>query len=106
VYVTGSTSSSSFPSTANAAQPANAGATDDLSFLAPMPSSPYLRPTAPALFYSTYLGGTDFEEGDSFRLGRFGIAVDNFGDVYVVGQTTSFDFPLTTEPIRRIRSRE
>ncbi len=42
------------------------------------------------------MGGTDFEEGDSIRLDRFDIAVDNFGDVYVVGQTSSFDFPLTT----------
>jgi len=43
----------------------------------------------PALTYSTYLGGSDDDEGN-------GIAVDRSGNVYVVGQTSSVDFPVTS----------
>src|SRR5882724_2761946 len=96
IYVTGSTASSSFPSTPNAAQPANAGATDDPEFPGSDAFVTIFEINGTSLVYSTYLGGTDFEEGDSIRLDRFGIAVDNFGYVYVVGQTSSFDFPVTT----------
>jgi hypothetical protein len=40
----------------------------------------------PALAYSTYLGGNGTDDG-------FGIAVDAAGNAYVVGQTTSTNFP-------------
>ena len=40
----------------------------------------------PVLLYSTYLGGTQFEEGT-------GIAVDSAGNAYVTGFTTSPNFP-------------
>jgi hypothetical protein len=39
-----------------------------------------------ALVYSTYLGGSQFDQG-------FGIAVDSAGSAYVVGLTDSGDFP-------------
>src|SRR2546426_1880233 len=42
----------------------------------------------PTLAYSTYLGGTGFDEG-------FGIAVDSLGQAYVTGVTASLDFPTT-----------
>ena len=45
-----------------------------------------LHPTEAALLYSTYLGGTG---GDSAA----DIAVDSLGAAYVVGNTTSPDFP-------------
>ncbi len=41
----------------------------------------------PTLTYSTYLGGSDYNEGHA-------IAVDGHGAIYVSGQTGSADFPL------------
>jgi hypothetical protein len=46
-----------------------------------------LSPSGNMLLYSTYLGGNGYEEG-------FGIAVDNSGNAYVVGDTDSVDFPV------------
>ncbi|MGH9765525.1 MAG: SBBP repeat-containing protein, partial [Blastocatellia bacterium] len=43
----------------------------------------------PTLIYSTYLGGAGLDEG-------LAIAVDTFGSVYVAGDTTSLDFPLSS----------
>lgn len=43
----------------------------------------------PTLAYSTYLGGNGTDDG-------FGIAVDSSGSAYVVGQTTSTNFPTLT----------
>ncbi len=48
-----------------------------------------LNPTASALLYSTYLGGSG-ANGDSGA----GIAVDSSGSAYVAGMTSSADFPL------------
>jgi uncharacterized repeat protein (TIGR01451 family) len=43
----------------------------------------------PVLVYSSFLGGTDFEQG-------LGIAVDSQGSAYVTGSTFSTDFPLSS----------
>ena len=45
-----------------------------------------LAPDGKRLIYSTYLGGSDYEDG-------FGIALDASGAAYVAGETTSQDFP-------------
>jgi IPT/TIG domain/Beta-propeller repeat len=47
----------------------------------------------PVLDYSTYLGGSSDEFG-------FGMAVDSSGDAFVVGETTSTDFPTTAGAVQ------
>jgi hypothetical protein len=77
-YVTGATTSNDFP-TVNALQSTYGGGGSD-AFIAKINSS------GSALVYSTYLGGSGAEEGD-------GIAADSAGNAYVVGITTSINFP-------------
>ncbi len=81
IYVTGVTGSSNFPTT-NALQPTFGGGFSD-AFVAE------INPTqagAASLIYSTYLGGSDEDEGN-------GIAVDSSGNAYVTGFTYSLNFP-------------
>src|SRR3989454_4213011 len=80
-YVTGETFSVDFPTTAGAFQRSSAGGISD-AFVTK------LNAAGAALVYSTYLGGTDFDEG-------FGIAVDSLGQAYVTGVSASLDFPMT-----------
>ncbi len=83
VYVIGDTYSTDFP-TQNPIQEINAGL-DDV-FITKVNSS------GSALIYSTYLGGSREDFGNS-------IAVDSEGAAYVAGQTCSTDFP-TQNPIQ------
>jgi hypothetical protein len=78
VYVTGLTYSPNFP-TVNPLQAAVNGSGD--LFVSK------LNPAGSTLLYSTYIGGTGYEDGRS-------IAVNASGNVYVTGLTTSTDFPL------------
>ncbi len=84
-YVTGTTQSTDFP-TADPFQSTNqeggppGGSTGD-AFVTKISAD------GSRLIYSTYLGGTGFDQGN-------GIAVDAAGDAYVAGETTSTDFPL------------
>jgi len=82
VYITGSTSSTNFPTNA-AVQPANGGGVD--AFVTKLSSS------GGALVYSTYLGGSGAENA----LGVAGIAVDGSGSAFVTGSTSSTNFPTT-----------
>jgi hypothetical protein len=80
VYVPGVTSSSDFPTTADAFDTTNRGGYDI--FVSK------INPSGTALIYSTYIGGggIDYE---------FGIALDDIGNVYITGATYSDDFPTT-----------
>ena len=80
-YVTGSTFSTDFP-TVSPLQPAAGG--DGDAYVSK------LNPTGSALVYSTYLGGSEGDQG-------FGIAVDAPGNAYVTGSTTSSDFPIVDQ---------
>jgi len=79
-YVTGETGSMDFP-TAHPLQGTLGGFGD--AFVAKFSRD------GRTLRYSTYLGGSDFEQG-------FGIAVDGVGRAYVTGRTDSTDFPTVT----------
>jgi hypothetical protein len=79
-YVTGSTASTNFP-TSTPYQSAYGGDTD--AFVTK------LRYDGEVVLYSTYLGGNNFDTGA-------GIAVDSSGDAYIVGSTSSSNFPTTS----------
>ncbi|MCY6354153.1 SBBP repeat-containing protein [Clostridium sp. ZS2-4] len=76
VYVTGTTYSSDFP-TDNGFDTTLKGSVD--AFVTKIDG-------APSIVYSSYLGGSGDDWGNS-------IAVDNLGHVYVTGYTSSVDFP-------------
>jgi hypothetical protein len=79
-YVTGSTTSEDFPTTAGAYDPSDNTADD--AFVTK------LNAAGSALVYSTYLGGTNVDFGRSIALGGAGSA-------YVTGITSSDDYPTT-----------
>jgi hypothetical protein len=82
-YVTGSTSSTDYPTTTGAFDRTfNCGAEDTDAFVTKFNAA------GSALAYSTYLGGTNSDTG-------FGIAVRD-GRAYVTGRTDSTDYPTTT----------
>jgi hypothetical protein len=79
-YVTGNTASDDFPTTAGVIQDTLNGTTD--AFVTKFDAD------GANLAYSTYLGGSGDDSGHA-------IAVDGGGNAYVVGTTTSDDFPTT-----------
>ncbi len=83
-YVTGSTSSTNFP-TVNPAQMSNGGGLDV--FVTKFNSA------GSALLFSTYYGGTLDETAT-------GIALDSFGDAYVTGRTASSNYPVSGSPFQ------
>jgi len=82
-HVIGMTSSTDFPTTAGAFQTALGGGEVD-AFVAKLNAS------GSTLVFSTYLGGSGFDECT-------GIAVDVDGRAHVVGKTESVDFPTTAD---------
>lgn len=76
-YVTGSTTSIDFP-TVNPVQPARAGSSD--AFMAKF------SVTGASLLFSTYLGGSDVDNGS-------GVVIDSAGNAYLTGTTRSRNFP-------------
>src|SRR2546426_925488 len=82
-YVTGLTSSATFPTTLGAFQITLKGTTD--AFVTK------LNAAGSALAYSTFLGGSVTDQG-------LGIAVDSSGSAYVTGLAGSADFPVSATP--------
>lgn len=83
-YVTGQTSSSNFPTTSGAfdrtLNVGNSSATDVF--------VTKLNATGSRLLYSTFLGGTNYDDGA-------GISINGSGEAYVTGQILSSNFPTT-----------
>ena len=86
-YVTGSAISSNFPTTSDAFQTVNNAA----GHLTPIGINAFvteLNPGGSTLLYSTYLGGSIQDYG-------LGIALDKLGGIYIAGQASSTNFPVT-----------
>lgn len=77
LYVTGRTTSNDFP-TVSPFQSSNAGFTD--AFVS------VLNSAGSALLYSTYFGGSDFDDADK-------MAIDPSGNIWITGETRSADLP-------------
>ncbi len=81
-FITGITSSTDFPKIAGAYQPTNRSTTRANAFVSKLSAD------GTTLIYSTYLGGSGYESGNS-------IAIDSAGNAYITGETDSSDFPTT-----------
>jgi len=79
-YVTGLTSSSDFPTTLQVLQAAYKGGDSD-GFVTK------IGPDGLSIAYSTFLGGSDFDQGR-------GIAVDEGLNAFITGATLSLNFPM------------
>jgi len=86
VYITGHTWSTDFPLIGPIQANHGGGVAD--AFITK------INPAGTAIVYSTYLGGNGFDFAEA-------IAVDNFGAVYITGNTFSTDFPMVN-PIQGI----
>ncbi len=88
--VVGYTYSTDYPTTAGSLQPAltNTSYSDGI--------VTKLSPDGDSLIYSTYLGGSDYDY-------LYDVATDPLGSVYVVGRTSSSDFPTTIGAYRAVR---
>jgi hypothetical protein len=83
IYVTGFTASSNFPVTSGVVQSTFGGGIRD-SFITKFNSS------ASALTYSTYLGGSSRDDGNSIK-------IDAAGNAFVLGTAESANFPTTAD---------
>src|SRR5712691_4849195 len=98
IYLTGETLSSNFPVTAGAFQKKHAGQPGTITgilagtLVAPDAFVVKLNP-AGQIVYATYLGGAGADAG-------LGIAVDSAGGAYVVGNTSSQNFPVTAGAVQ------
>jgi hypothetical protein len=90
IYLAGITASTDFP-TVNPAQPSYGGGTCP-GFPCSDAFAAKLSPDGSTLLYSTYLGGSENDEG-------LDISIDSQGNVYLTGSTSSQDFP-TFNPLQ------
>jgi uncharacterized repeat protein (TIGR01451 family) len=88
-YITGTTSSQNFPTTRGVFQIFGGYSND--AFVTK------LNPTGTSFVYSTYLGGTDYDQG-------YGLVVDSSGSAYVTGYTQSQNFPITTGAFQSVKN--
>lgn len=88
VAVTGFTGSGDFPVTRGALQPSFGGGTATVEDVAVDAFAAKLSPDGSRLVYSTYLGGSGDDVGNS-------VAVDDDGSAYYTGLTGSKEFPTT-----------
>ena len=96
VYMTGSTTSVNLPVTSGAVQPSYGGYLVLPFLIEELFGDAFvgkLDPTGSKLLYLTYLGGSQNDGGAS-------IAVDGFGNAYVLGFTDSMNFPLAGSPLQ------
>ncbi len=90
VWVTGATTSLTFPTTPDAFQGfLHAGPSSTDAFITE------LNAAGSAILYSTYLGGGNTDRGTDLTL-------DSAGNVYVTGATLSSDFPTTPNAFSRV----
>jgi Beta-propeller repeat len=90
MWVTGGTTSLTFPTTPDAFQGfLHAGAAPSDAFITELNS------TGSAIVYSTYLGGGNTDYGTDVKL-------DSAGNVYITGETLSSDFPTTPNAFDRV----
>lgn len=90
-YITGSTSSADFPTTAGSYQTAQKTAGHTEAFVTK------LNPSGTALIYSTYIGGSvDDDQANA-------IAVNAAGHAYITGYANSSDFPTTAGAFQATR---
>jgi hypothetical protein len=94
-YVTGKTTSGSFPTTIGAFQTINNCITCTNAFVTKM------KTDGTGLVYSTYLGGSGSPYGGDSAVS---IAVDSSGNAYVAGTANSTDFPKTVGAFRTSNS--
>ena len=88
-YVTGQTSSTDFPVTKGAYQTTNPNAyTKNSAFVTKMNAQ------GTALIYSTYLGGSGVNTGETPGDSGQAIAINAGGDAYIAGYTYSNNFPV------------
>jgi hypothetical protein len=93
VYLTGTTTSTNFPTTVNALQTTGAGSVVSAFVLE---LNPFGLSGSVALVYSTFLGGTTGDTSGN------GIALDKKGLIYVIGATKATDFPLTASAYQSV----
>jgi Beta-propeller repeat len=92
-FVVGTTQSTNFPTTANAISTALLNVNGS-AFLTEINTNAATGPLSKV--YSTYFGGTN---GPGVGDAAFGVTIDTSSNAYIVGTTTSTNFPATAHPV-------
>jgi len=90
IYIVGETTSTDLPTSSGAHQSTYGGGANDAFLL-------ILSSNGTVLNYGTYLGG-------SLEDRAYGITLDGSGGVYISGETTSTDFPITSGTYQSVKS--